>query len=81
MTNEKSYAIIRMDIRITYKEAVIMETICVTLSQEEKDKLFEILDENNMTFDQVVEGFFRWLIRDTDAALKWLGIDKHKVIN
>ena len=66
-----------MDIRITYKEAVIMETICVTLSQEEKDKLLQILEENDMTVDQAVDGFLRWIIRDTRAALEWVGIDSN----
>ena len=29
-----------------------METICITMPQEEKDKLMQILEENNMTIDQ-----------------------------
>ena len=52
-----------------------METICITMSQEDKDKLLQILEENNMTVDQAVDGFLRWLIRDTRAALAWIGID------
>ena len=39
-----------------------METICITMPQEEKDKLM---------------GFLRWLIRDTRAALEWLGIEEY----
>ena len=52
-----------------------METICITMPQEEKDKLLQILEENNMTIDQAVDGFLRWLIRDTSAALEWVGVD------
>lgn len=52
-----------------------METISITMPQEEKDKLFKILEENNMTVDEAVDGFLRWLIRDTKAALAWIGID------
>jgi len=54
-----------------------METICITMPQEEKDKLLQILEENNMTLDQVANGFLRWLIRDTRAALEWVGIEEH----
>ena len=54
-----------------------METICITMPQEEKDKLLQILEENNMTLDQVANGFLRWLIRDTRAALEWLGIEEY----
>ena len=54
-----------------------METICITMSQEEKDKLLQILEENNMTIDQAVDGFLRWLIRDTSATLEWVGIEEH----
>ena len=54
-----------------------METICITMPQEEKDKLMQILEENNMTIDQAVDGFLRWLIRDTRAALEWVGIEEH----
>ena len=50
-----------------------METICITMPQEEKDKLMQILEENNMTIDEAVDGFLRWLIRDTRAALEWWG--------
>ena len=54
-----------------------METICITMSQEEKDKLLQILEENDMTLDQAADGFLRWLIRDTSAALEWVGIEEH----
>lgn len=54
-----------------------METICITMPQEEKDKLMQILEENNMTIDEAVDGFLRWLIRDTRAALEWLGIEEY----
>ena len=54
-----------------------METICITMPQEEKDKLLQILEENNMTLDQAANGFLRWLIRDTRAALEWLGIEEY----
>ena len=54
-----------------------METICITMSQEEKNKLMQILEENNMTIDQAVDGFLRWLIRDTSATLEWVGIEEH----
>lgn len=54
-----------------------METICITMPQEEKDKLMQILEENNMTIDQAANGFLRWLIRDTRAALEWVGIEEH----
>ena len=54
-----------------------METICITMSQEEKDKLLQILEENDMTLDQAADGFLRWLIRDTSAALEWLGIEEY----
>ena len=54
-----------------------METICITMPQEEKDKLMQILEENNMTIDQAANGFLRWLIRDTRAALEWLGIEEY----
>ena len=37
-----------------------METICITMPQEEKDKLMQILEENNMTIDQAANGFLRW---------------------
>ena len=53
-----------------------METICITMPQEEKDKLMQILEENNMTIDQAANGFLRWLIRDTRAALEWAGIEE-----
>ena len=56
-----------------------METISITMSQEEKDKLFEILEENNMTVDEAVDGFLLWLIRDTKAALAWIGIDMNEL--
>ena len=42
---------------------------------EEADKLLEILKENNVSVNQVVTAFLRWIIRDTAAALKWIGID------
>ena len=54
-----------------------METICITMSQEEKDKLLQRLEENDMTLDQAADGFLRWLIRDTSAALEWVGIEEH----
>ena len=54
-----------------------METICITMPQEEKDKLMQILEENNMTIDQAANGFLRWLIRDTRAALEWLEIEEY----
>ena len=54
-----------------------METICITMSQEEKDKLLQILEENDMTLDQAADGFLRWLIRDTRATLEWLGIEEY----
>ena len=54
-----------------------METICITMPQEEKDKLMQILEENNMTIDQDANGFLRWRIRDTRAALEWLGIEEY----
>ena len=54
-----------------------METICITMPQEEKDKLMQILEENNMTIDQAANGFLRWLIRDTRATLEWLGIEEY----
>ncbi len=54
-----------------------METICITMPQEEKDKLLQILEENDMTVDQAADGFLRWLIRDTRATLEWLGIEEY----
>ena len=54
-----------------------METICIAMTQEEKDKLLQILEENNITVDQAANGFLRWLIRDTRAALEWLGIEEY----
>ena len=54
-----------------------METICITMTQEDKDKLMQILEDNNMTIDEAVDGFLRWLIRDTRAALEWAGIEEH----
>ena len=49
-----------------------METICITMSQEEKNKLMQILEENNMTIDEAVDGFLRWLIRDHLSLDGWL---------
>ena len=54
-----------------------MKTICITMPQEEKDKLLQILEDNNITVDQAVDGFLRWLIRNTRAALEWVGIDSN----
>ena len=54
-----------------------METICIAMTQEEKDKLLQRLEENNITVDQAANGFLRWLIRDTRAALEWLGIEEY----
>ena len=54
-----------------------METICITMTQEDKDKLMQILEDNNMTIDEAVDGFLRWLIRDTSATLEWVGIEEH----
>ena len=54
-----------------------METICITMPQEEKNKLLQIFEENDMTVDQAADGFLRWLIRDTRAALEWLGIEEY----
>ena len=36
----------------------------------------QILEDNNMTIDEAVDGFLRWLIRDTRAALEWAGIEE-----
>ena len=47
------------------------------MPQEEKDKLLQILEENDMTVDQAADGFLRWLIRDTRATLEWLGIEEY----
>ncbi len=35
-----------------------METICITMPQEDKEKLLQILEENNITVDQAVDVFF-----------------------
>lgn len=39
--------------------------------QDEKNKILQILEENDMTIDQAVDGFLRWLNQDTRAALEW----------
>ena len=59
------------------KEGIIIEfsTITVTMPTEEADKLLEILKENNLSVTQIVNAFLRWVIRDTAAALKFIGID------
>ena len=54
---------------------MFIETITVTMPQEEANKLFEILKANNLTIDQAVSRFLRWVIHDTAAALKWIGVD------
>lgn len=54
-----------------------MGTICITMPQKQKDKLLQILEENNITVDQAANGFLRWLIQDTSAALELVGIDSN----
>ena len=54
---------------------MFIETITVSMPQEEANKLFEILKANSMTIDQAVDRFLRWVIHDTAAALKWIGVD------
>ena len=36
------------------RKGQVMETICITMSQEDKDRLLKILVENDMTADRAV---------------------------
>lgn len=49
-----------------------METIIINMSEEEKDKLFDILNRLGLTVDQVTDMFLRWVIDHPDEAGRWL---------
>jgi len=49
-----------------------METIIIDMSEEEKDKLFDILNRLGLTVDQVTDMFLRWVIENPDEAGRWL---------
>ena len=49
-----------------------METIIIEMSEEEKDKLFNILNHLGLTVDQVTDMFLRWVIDNPDEARRWL---------
>jgi antitoxin component of RelBE/YafQ-DinJ toxin-antitoxin module len=42
------------------------------MSEEEKDKLFDILNRLGLTVDQVTDMFLRWVIENPDEAGRWL---------
>ena len=49
-----------------------METIIIEMPEEEKDKLFAILNRLGLTVDQVTDMFFRWIIDNPDESERWL---------
>ena len=49
-----------------------METIIIEMPEEEKDKLFDILNRLGLTVDQVTDMFLRWVIDNPDEAGRWL---------
>ena len=49
-----------------------METIIIEMPEEEKDKLFDILNRLGLTVDQVTDIFLRWVIDNPDEAGRWL---------
>lgn len=46
--------------------------ITVEIPQEEKKQLFQILNDLNLTVDQVTEQFLKWCIDYPDKAALWL---------
>lgn len=49
-----------------------METIIIDMSEEEKDKLFDILNRLGLNVDQITDMFLRWVIDHPDEAVRWL---------
>ena len=47
-------------------------TITVEIPYEEKEQLFQILNDLNMTVDQLTEQFLKWCIDYPDKAALWL---------
>ena len=46
--------------------------ITVEITPEEKKQLFQILNDLNLTVDQVTEQFLKWCIDYPDKAALWL---------
>lgn len=42
------------------------------MPEEEKDKLFDILNRLGFTLDQVTDMFLRWVINNSEEAVRWL---------
>lgn len=49
-----------------------MKTIIIEMPEEEKDKLFDILNRLGLTVNQVTDVFLRWVIDNPDEAGRWL---------
>ena len=54
-------------------------TIKVELPDETYEGLKEFLDEKGITFDELIEGFYRWVVAEPDAAISWLTESKEKI--
>ena len=54
-------------------------TIKVELPDETYEGLKEFLDEKGITFDELIEGFYRWVVAEPDAAISWLTESKENV--